>query len=207
MGNDVSRIGGCKAEQSPVNNPLADQLKFVGTSSHRLLHRNGGYTLEGYAMFEAQNPGRFNVTVSAVYPDVGSAVLSSVGRSGGGSGGAAIIIVSRDAPVTLLASHHEVRGYTMGYNGQEYVSSTSGDAYMVDVMILQPGDRISLKYFTTIRSARDERRERANDEQGDDSHSRNDSPDKIPSPVIYKNPFALNTEYNFTEWLVNYLPR
>lgn len=192
-----------RPDQSPVNNPLADHLKFVGTSSHRLLHRNGGYTLEGYAMFEAQSPGRFNVTVSAVYPDVGSAVLSSVGASGG----TPIIIVPRDAPVTLLASHHEVRGYTMGYNGQEYVSSTSGDAYMVDVMILQPGDRISLKYFTTIRSARDERRERANNEQGNDSHSRNDEPDKIPAPLVHKLPFALKTESDFTEWLVNYLPK
>jgi hypothetical protein len=187
----------------PVNNPLAEQLKYVGNSSHRLLHRNGGYTLEGYAVFEAQNPGRFNVTVSAVYPDVASAVLSGI-RTGGGP---SIIVVSRATPVTLLASHHEVRGYTMGYNGQEYVSSTSGDAYMIDVMILQPGDRISLKYFTTIRSARDERSEFVSGNKTDDSPLQAESVDKIPLPLIYKLPFTLNTEYNYTEWLVDYLPR
>jgi hypothetical protein len=182
-----------RADQSPVNNPLAEQLKYVGSSSHRLLHRNGGYTLESYAVFEAQSPGRFNVTVSANYPDLSSAVLSGIGVGGG----VPIIVVSRETPVTLLASHHDVRGYTMGFNGKEYVSSTSGDAYMVDVMILQPGDRISLKYFTTIRSRQFERSELASAGQTD----------KVPLPLIYKNPFALNGEYNFTEWLADYLPR
>ena len=138
----------------------------------RLLHRNGGYTLEGHAVFEAQSPGRFNVTVSANYADLPSAVLSGIGAGGG----IPIIVVSRETPVTLLASSHEVRGYTMGYNGKEYVSSTSGDAYMVDVMILQPGDRISLKYFTTIRSRNYERRERA----ANDSRSGDDLTEKVP---------------------------
>jgi hypothetical protein len=186
------------ADQSRVINPVAEQLKYVGSSSYRLLHRNGGYTLEGYAVFEVQSPGRFNLTVSANYPDLQSAVLSGVGASGG----VPIMVVSRDTAVTLLASHHEVRGYTMGFNGKEYVSSVSGDAYMVDLMILQPGDRISVKYFTTIRSPNYERRERAANDQraGDDL-------DNIPPPLIYKNPFVLNTEYNFTEWLADYLPR
>ncbi|HEV7744928.1 MAG TPA: hypothetical protein VGO56_08020 [Pyrinomonadaceae bacterium] len=187
------------ADQSPVKNPLAEQLKYVGSSSNRLLHRNGGYTLESYAVFEAQNPGRFNVTVSAVYPEVPAAELSGIGAGIG----VPIIVVSRGTPVTLLASQHEVRGYTMGFNGKEYVSSVSGDAYMADLMILQPGDRISLKYFTAIRSRDYERRERAaNDSPGSD-----DLFDKVPSPIIYKNPFALNTEYNFTEWLADHLPR
>jgi hypothetical protein len=80
----------------------------------------------------------------------------------------------------------------------------SGDAYMTDLMILQPGDRISLQYFTTIRSRSYERREHAaNDPRAGDS----DLIDKVPPPLISKNPFALNTEYNFTEWLTDYLPR
>lgn len=186
-------------ERAPVNNPIADQMKYVGSSSYKLLHRNGGYTLEAQAVLEAQSPGRFNLTLSAVYPDLPSAVLSGIGVGGG----VPIIIVSRDTPVTLLASSHAVRGYTMGYDGREYVSSTSGDAYMVDVMILQPGDRISLKYFTSIRSANYERREHA----GKDTLSDDDAPDKVPPPQIFKNPFALKTEYNFTEWLVDYLPK
>lgn len=181
------------ADRAPVKNPVAEQMRYVGSTSHRLLHRNGGYTLESYAVFEAQRPGRFNVTLSAAFRDLPSAVLSSLG---GASAGVPIIIVSRETPVTLLASHHEVRGYTRGYDGREYVSSTSGDAFMTDLIILQPGDRISLKYYTTIRSREFER-----------SEPRKDASDKIPQPLIYKLPFALKSEYNFNEWLVDYLPR
>jgi hypothetical protein len=180
-------------DRASVTNPLADNLRYVGTTSNKLLHRNGGYTLEAYALFEAQSPGRFNVALSAAFPDLPSAVLSSVGVSGG----VPIIIVARGTPVTLLASSHAVRGYTMGYDGREFVSSTSGDSFMTDVMILQPGDRISLKYFTTIRRARYERSER----------STRNSPDMIPPPQIARVSFALKSEYNFTEWLVDYLPR
>lgn len=193
---------GMSADRVPAKNPIADHLRYIGISSHRLLHRNGGYTLEGFAEFEAQNPGRFNLTVSALYHDLSSAVLSGIGTGGG----VPIIVVSRETPVTLLASHHEVRGYTMGLNGHEYISSVSGDAYMVHLMILQPGDRISHKYFTTIRSRQFERSELAAG-QANEASSRSESQDKLPSPLITKNPFALNSEYDFTEWLADYLPR
>ena len=182
-----------RLDGAEVDNPIASHMRYVGSTSHKLLHRNGGYTLEAYAMFEAKSPGRFNVSLSADFPDLPSAVLSSVGASGG----TPIIIVSRGTPVTLLASSHAVRGYTMGYDGREFVSSTSGDSFMTDVMILQPGDRISLKYFTTIRRARYEREER----------SGKIASDVIPPPQITKLPFELRSEYNFTEWLVDYLPR
>lgn len=178
---------------TPVTNPLAANLRYVGSTNHKLLHRNGGYTLEAYAVFEAVSPGRFNLGLSADFPDVQSAVLSSVD----GSGGVSIIVVARETPVTLLASSHAVRGYTMGYDGKEFVRSTSGDSFMTDVTIMLPGDRISLKYFTTIRRARFEREER----------SGKITSDVVPPPQITKHPFELKSEYNFTEWLVDYLPR
>ncbi len=196
-------------DQTAVNNPAADLLRYVGSSSYKMLHRNGGYTLEARAVFEAQNPGRLNLGLSAAFPDLPSAILSSVGVGNGG-GGTSIIIVSRDTPLTLLASAHGVEGYTRGYDGSEFVSSTSGDSFMIDVIFLQPGDRISLKYYTTIRSARYERSElakNANKEPTADSHSRKDEPDNVPPPLISKLPFALKTDYNFTEWLEHYLPR
>ena len=68
---------------------------------------------------------------------------------------------------------------------------------MTDLIILQPGDRISLKYFTTIRSRVYERNE------GPDTAE----PDKVPTPRISKLPFTLNAESNFTGWLADYLPR
>jgi hypothetical protein len=208
-----------------VNNPLAEHLRFVSSESYRQLHRNGGYTLESYAVFEAVRPGRFNLDLSlnsdpsAAEPGVPRALPASAKLRTTKKAkrepfiksvdvvGIPMIIVSRETPVTLLASHHEVRGYTMGYNGEEYVSSVSGDAYMVGVMILQPGDRISLKYFTTIRSREFERSQLTATDQADDSHSRSELSDKVPPPLIAKHPFALNTEYDFTGWLADYLPR
>lgn len=161
---------------SQVANPAAEFMRYVGSTSHKMLHRNGGYTLESYAMFEAQRPGRFILSV--------------------GAASAPIIIVARDTPVTLLASRQEVRGYSRGYDDREYVSSSSGDSFMTDLMILQPGDRISLTYHTSVRSRKFERKERAGDDEP-----------KPVSPLITKLPFTLKTEYNFTEWLVDYLPR
>src|SRR6185312_6420682 len=165
-----------------VTNPAADMMRYVGSSSHKLLIRSGGYTLEHFATFEAVKPGRLNLGVGT----------SPRTRS---DDGVAIIIVPRDAPVTLLASHQEVRGYSRGYDGREWVSSTSGDAFMSDLMILQPGDRISLSYAGSRRSPEFERRERAG----------NEKIESIP-PVISKLPFKLKTEYNFSSWLVDYLP-
>jgi hypothetical protein len=178
--------------RSQVDNPIADLMRYVGSESHKLLHRNGGYTLESYAVFEAQQPGKFNLEVSAIFPDLPSAVLSSIGTSRG----VPIIIVSRETPVTLLASHHEVRGYSRGYDDREYCSSVSGDGLMTDLIILQPGDRISLKYFTTIRSRSYERSERPDTTESD----------KVPPPRVSKLPFKLDVESNFTGWLADYLP-
>lgn len=185
---------------SPVSNAVEGYLHYVGSTSHKSLHRNGGYTLEAYAVFAAERPGRFNLALSTAFPDAPAGIRSSVGVSPG----VPVIIVSRDTPVTLLASGHEVRGYTKGYDGREYVSSTSGDSFMTDLLILQPGDRISLKYHTSRRSAYYERRERAGDLRDDNLR---DSRDVVPPPRIIKRPFNPNDEYDFTEWLTDYLPR
>jgi len=182
-----------RLDRTAVTNPIAEHMRYVGSTNHKLLHRNGGYTLEAYAVFEAVSPGRFNLSLSADFPDLPSAVLSSVGHSSG----TPIIIVAQGTPVTLLASSHGVNGYTMGYDGKEFVRSTSGDSYMSDVTIMLPGDRISLKYFTAIRRARFEREERAG----------KTASEVVPPPQISKHPFALKSEFNFTEWLVEYLPR
>jgi len=184
------------SQRSLLNNPLADQMRYVGSTSHKLLHRNGGYTLEAYAEFEAQRPGRFNLALSSAHSGLPASVFSDAGHSGS----IPIIIVARETPVTLLASSHAVRGYTMGYDGREFVSSTSGDSYMTELIILQPGDRISLKYHSHVRSRDYERTERASHLQSDIAR------DEVPPPLIIKRPFGLRSEYNFTEWLVDYLP-
>jgi hypothetical protein len=146
-----------------------------------MLHRNGGYTLVGSATFEAAQPGRFNLVF-------GRAV------AGDNVAGIPIIVVARGTPVTLLASRQDVRGYSRGYDGREWVSSSSGDSFMSNVFILQPGDRVSFEYFSARGSAEFERAGGADE-------------DKISLPVISKLPFRLDLGYDFTEWLADYLPR
>ena len=189
-------LGGEGLNESPVPNPASDHLRYAGTSSHKMLHRNGGYTLEAYATFVAERPGRFNLALSSAIRSM-PADLSSPGIA---LGSVPIIVVARETPVTLLASRHEVRGYSKGYDAREWVSSTSGDAFMTELIILQPGDRIALKYHSSIRSRETEWKERA-------GNVRNlPSTDDAPPPRIIKLPFSLQTQYDFTEWLVNYLP-
>jgi hypothetical protein len=100
----------------------------------------------------------------------------------------------------ILARRHEVRGYSKDYDGREFVSSTSGDAYMTELIIPQPGDRISLNYYTSVRSRDYERQQRGI--VRDELWSA-----EAPPPQIIKLPFAPHTEQDFTEWLVDYLPR
>lgn len=171
------------ANPATVTNPASDLMRYIGSSSHKMLHRNGGYTLENYATFEAVKPGRLNLAVGAsprTSPD----------------DGVPIIIVSRDTPVALLASHQEVRGYSQGYDGREWVSSSSGDAFMSGLMILQPGDRISLTYHSSRKSREFEWSERSGTKTLDEVQ-----------PVISKLTFKLKTDYDFTEWLTDYLPK
>jgi hypothetical protein len=173
---------------APVANPAADLMRYVGSTSHKMLHRNGGYTIESYAEFEAQRPGRLNLAVSVSFP--------GVAPSASFSAGVPIIIVARDQPVTLLASSQAVRGYTRGYDGREYEFSSSGESFMTDLMILQPGDRISLTYHSAVRSRQIERRELAGAGEAEPV-----------TPLIGKLPFALRMENDFTEWLADYLPQ
>jgi hypothetical protein len=168
---------------SEVSNAVAEYMSYLGCESHKLLHRNGGYTLETYAEFEAKRPGRFNLAVGT----------TGMASPAGASVNVPITIVERGVPVTLLASHQEVRGYSRGFDGSEYVSSTSGDGFMSEVMILQPGDRISLKYSTSVRSASYERSERV---------------EEAPKPpAIFKLPFVVKADYDFSDWLLDYLPK
>ena len=71
---------------------------------------------------------------------------------------------------------------------------------MTELIILQPGDRISLKYYSSVRSRDYERQERA--QTRDEVVTA-----EAPPPQIVKLPFAPKTQYDFTEWLMDYLPR
>lgn len=175
-------------DKTPVENS-SESLRYVGRGSHKMFHRAPGYTLQLLAEFEAVKPGKFNLLVSTSPQTVAS------GKTPAGS--MPIIVVARDTPVTLIAGREEVRGFTMGFDGREYVSSTSGNSYMSNLMILRPGDRISVRYLSVVRRGRDEF-----------TRTSSGLPDPAESikPVISVHPFALDAKYDYTSWLVDSLP-
>lgn len=175
-------------DKEPVANPSAS-LRYVGRGSHKALHRSPGYTLHLYADFEAVKPGKFNLLVrSAAYAGPSDKPPA---------GSIPIIVVDRGTPVTLIAGREETRGFSVGDNGQEWLSSTSGNSYMTNLIVLQPGDRMSFSYLSVRRGPQFER----------DAYARRGGVDPVENtmPVISVHPFALATKYDFAEWLVDYL--
>lgn len=69
---------------------------------------------------------------------------------------------------------------------------------MTHVLILQPGDRISMVYFSIVRNS---------DYVGGHFGDVGRDPSENLKPVIKVRPFAPDTRYDFTEWIVDYLPR
>lgn len=175
-------------DKTPVANP-SESLRYVGCRSHKMLHRSAGYTLQLMAEFEAVKPGRFNLLASS------SPQTLKPGESPAGS--LPIIVVARDAPVILIAGREEVRGYTIGHDGREYLSSTSGNNYMTNLIVLQPGDRISVNYFSV---------RRGREYEGAGFASRLADPAESIKPMISVHPFALDKTWEFSDWLVDYLP-
>lgn len=176
-------------DKTAVENP-SESLRYLGRQPNKMLHRSLGYTLQLVAEFEAVKPGKFNLLVTSSSPSAESDETPHNSR--------AIIVVNRDTPVTLIAGREQVRGFTMGHDGREYVSSTSGNSYITSLMVLQPGDRISVQYLSLRRSGNFERRMRSGLDKAD--------PDEKTKPVISVHPFALETRYDYGGWLVDYLP-
>lgn len=181
-------FGADRLDKTPVTNP-SESLRYAGRSSHKMFHRSLGYTLQLHSHFEAVKPGKFNLLVGT---------FSAGGLRDKNPVGVPIIVVDRDTPVTLIAGREEVRGFTMGHNGQEYVSSTSGNSYMTSLILLQPGDRVSFLYLSARRGRQFEREGNARFGEVD--------PSEGTMPVISIHPFALESRYDFGRWLADYLP-
>ena len=175
-----------RLDTSPVDNPAAATLRYAGRSSHKMLHRIPGYTLDLYADFVAVSPGRLNLLVDTSGQDLK------------GYGGVPIIVLPLGAPATLIAGREETRGYRRGSDGREYLSSTSGNSYMTNVLVLQPGDRISVTYFSIVRRS---------DYVGGHFGDVGRDPSEDLKPVINVRPFSPDSRYDFTEWIVDFLPQ
>ena len=126
-------------DRAPVNNPAAEFLKYVGSRAHYSPHRALGYTMSYYATFEAVRPGSFNLSLGVSAPAAGTKFID---------GSVPVFIVERGEPITILSSGENVHGYT------ERFSSNSGEGYRTTPVVLQPGDRLTLQYFSYSRRGR-----------------------------------------------------
>src|SRR6266850_5895324 len=179
-------IGGPGFDRTPIANPVDELLRYEGSYSVESALAYPGYTLQWYAVFEAMKPGRFNLEVTAA--NASSTVAFSTQP---------IIVVEPGAPVTVLAAWEELRFFSKGRHGQEWRAGSSGNSYVTDLMILQPGDRISLPYHTFTRNLQYEGR-----------HGTGIAADPTDiKPVIIVHPFSLNLNYNINEWVVGFLPK
>ena len=177
-------------DTTPVENP-SENLRYVGHRPDVRHNRGLGYVLHLHAEFEAVKPGRFNLMVTASPNLVESSEMEPASHP--------IIVVDRSASVTLIAGREIVQGFTRGRDGKEYASSTTGHGYTTNLIVLQPGDRISFAYFSVTRDGAFERGLTGGGVRAKD-------PAEEIKPVISVQPFSLETRYDHSGWLVDYLP-
>ena len=173
--------------KSPIENPASPTLRYAGRAAQKSMHRAPGYTLGLIAEFVAASPGRMNLLVSPLGYETGLRGRDNV----------PIIVLPLGAPATLIAGREEVRGYRKGADGKEY-RSVSGNNFATNVLILQPGDRVSIPYFSIMRDS---------DYVGGRFNIPDHDPAEDLAPVIKVKPFAPHTGYDFTEWIVDSLPK
>lgn len=185
LGRRGSAAGGGAGEAPPpvetapavdsVANPLSAHLRYLGTSRYDMLKRNGGGTTVLSAEFQAVAPGRFNL---------------ALGETTSAAGSIPIIIVPQGQPVTVLLSGETV----VGTDRLQGFSSHGGNAYSTSVLLLQPGDRITLEYAHREFTPREEREAAAGARQSQDP------------PVITRFPFYLDPGQRFNAWIAPHLP-
>lgn len=176
---------------TPVQNPLASNLKYLGTQRYELLHRNGGMTVVYSAFFEATGAGRFNLALSSTTEGVEEAPARSTPNLYA-AGATPVIIVNPGTNITALISGEDVTKYADGGR----FSSHTGNSFPTNLLILQPGEVFSLEYSHV--SYRRDSESRTNAAQQFDMNLK---------PVIHRLPFMLNPDWSYNEWLVDSLPR
>jgi hypothetical protein len=179
-----------RLELSPVANPAATYLRYVGRTVHYSPHRALGYTLNFYATFEALRPGRLNLALTArrsgdVEPPVPTA------------GGTPLLIVAPGTPLTLMAYHEDVSQFD---GDPPRFSSHHGGNFLTSLLVLQPGDRITLPYYNIVRHGHDL------DYDGATEDAALNAVRKQIAPVIAPLPFKVDPAFGFNEWLIKYLP-
>jgi hypothetical protein len=172
--------------REPVPNPAAGFLKYLGSRAHYSPHRSLGYTMDYEAAFEAVGPGSFNLALSIDWPDAPPPTPASASP-----GSIPVVVVERGTPITILSHKESVHGYS------ERFSSNSGNNYLTTPLILQPGDRITLRYGNFSVRGRS---------PGGENRQALEAGVKDYPPAITLLPFRVDAERDFNEWLVDFLP-
>lgn len=150
-------------------NPAAPHLRYLGARLDEMPHRSLGETVEVNAVFEASAPGALELSAGGVAVPV--------------------VIVARGTPVTVLLEHERIRQY----NQDAPFASHTGSSYSTDVLLLQPGDRVTLPFFTrTIRGS---------DFSDEEKEAFRRSP-----PEITARPFRVDRERRFNAFIAEHLP-
>ena len=172
--------------RAEVPNPAARFLTYLGSRAHYSPHRALGYTISFYATFEAVKPGSFNLAVGTPVSAAGpQTAAETAARS------VPVVVVGPRAPVTVLSSGDNVRGYT------ERFSSNSGNTYTTTPVILHVGERLTLEYITYSHRGLS---------AGGENEEALEATVKDRVPAITLLPFYVDPARDFNEWLVEFLP-
>jgi hypothetical protein len=155
-----------------VPNPAARFLKYLGSRAHYSPHRAPGYTVDYYATFEAVGPGSFNLAV--------------------GASPMPIVVVEPRAPITVLSSGDNVHGYT-----ERFSSSGGGTTYRTTPVMLQIGERLTLRYGGYSRRGLT---------AGGENEEAIEASIKDYPPVITLLPFSFDPAQDYNEWVAEVLP-
>lgn len=174
-----------------IQNPLSSHLKFAGTKIWRMPNRACCTTyVEQYAIFEAVKPGRFNIGVSAADKDGKSTVVTGPDAFYGG--GMPVLIVDPGTPITYLAGYED----TINYADERRFSSHSGGTFPTRLLILQPGDKIDLRYMSW----------QEGDRAGGESLKLTMADAANRLPAVDKYPFYVNPEWSYNAFIAEYFP-
>jgi hypothetical protein len=164
-----------------VPNPLSAHLGFLGAQRHHMPSRSatGRGRTTFSAEFVARAPGRFNLSLSS---------------SPSAAGSVPVVIVPRGQPVTVLLWREQV---TARHETQRFASHW-GNQYMTSVLLLQPGDRITLEYWPPPTG---DARATLFDENDGGAGLRHATP-----PTITRLPFHVDPAAQFNAFIAAHLP-
>jgi hypothetical protein len=170
------------AQASPgadaLPNPAAPHLRYLGTRVHEMPHARLGATTVHHAEFEARAPGAFNLGVGVEGADPDAA-----------AGSTPVVVVPRGHPVTVLLANEQVRSY----QASGRFASHRGNQYLTTVLVLQPGDRVSLQYRTSTVRGREPTPAEREAARG-------------ISPAVSVHPFQVDAGERFNGWIAAHLP-